>query len=196
MPPPLSVTVFFSTHGLASQSVLLKTLGFFWGNTAQCSSSAGVSLSLKSGLLLREAGSVIDRQGLSLCVSSHESDTTQGLLKPRHRSGAALQEIRMRLIVYQTQFKVLVSRGSVFPCFLLLFSFQIFIHLRCLCNIFNLHFYVYNMKQRCCQKHHRLIDNLWSQGFVFGLKCDFHDKLQWHCSKKTPSQKSLVLSWK
>lgn len=31
------------------------------------------------------------------------------------------------------------------------------IHLRCLCNIFNLHFYVYIMKQRCCQKHHRLI---------------------------------------
>lgn len=30
------------------------------------------------------------------------------------------------------------------------------IHLRCLCNIFNLHFYVYIMKQRCCQKHHRL----------------------------------------
>lgn len=30
------------------------------------------------------------------------------------------------------------------------------IHLRCLFNIFNLHFYVYIVKQRCCQKHHWL----------------------------------------
>lgn len=97
MSPPLCVTVFFSTHGLASQSVLLKAPGLFGKSTAQCSSSSGASLSLKCGLLLRDAVSVIDTQGLSLCVSSHENDATQGLLKPRHRSRAAPQEIRTRL---------------------------------------------------------------------------------------------------
>lgn len=122
----VSLCLFFTTHGVASLSVLLKTLGLFEKSTAQCSSSAGASLSLKSGLLLRDAVSVIDRQGLSLCVSSHESDTTRGLLQSRHRSGAALQEIRMRLIVYQTQSRVLVSQNSVFPNFLSLFSFQLF----------------------------------------------------------------------
>lgn len=124
MSSPLCATVFFRLfriHSLTTQSVLLKTLGLFGKSTAQCSSSAGVPLSLKCGLLLRDADSVMDRQGLSLCVPSHESDTTQGLLKPRHRSGTAPQEIRMRLVVYQTQFRVLISRDSVFPNFLLCF---------------------------------------------------------------------------
>lgn len=95
--------------------------GAFWKKHSTVSSSAGVPLSLKCGLLLRDADSVMDRQGLSLCVPSHEIYTTQGLLKPRHRSGTAPQEIRMRLVVYQTQFRVLISRDSVFPNFLLCF---------------------------------------------------------------------------
>lgn len=126
MSPPRCVTVFFRTPGLANQSVLLKIPGLLGKSTAQRSSSAGAPPSLRCGLLLRDAVSVIDRQGLSLCVSSHESDTTQDLLKPRHRFGAAPQEIRMRLIIFQIQFRVLVSRSSVFPNFLLLFSFQLF----------------------------------------------------------------------
>lgn len=96
-------------HCLAGQSILLKTQGLVGQMQHRTAPSArGFPVSQTWTDFERHYQCYRWARSVTSCGLPCSS-TTQGLLQPSHRSRAAPQEIRIRPIIYQIQFRVLVQ---------------------------------------------------------------------------------------